>query len=235
MKLDEKKNGILSWVEHDRPREKLLLKGKNVLSDAELLAILIGTGTKSLTAVDIAKLILKRCDYNLNVLAQMTVKDLLNIRGIGEAKAISIICALELSRRRSASELPAKPKMQSSYDVFQLITPFLMDLMHEEFYAVFLNRANQVLKVHHVSKGGISGTVADPKIIFAEGLSHSASGIILVHNHPSGNLKPSKADIDLTKRMIRGGIMLDLPILDHLIYSNAGYFSFADEGLMNYE
>lgn len=165
----------------------------------------------------------------------MTVKDLLNIRGIGEAKAISIICALELSRRRSASELPAKPKMQSSYDVFQLITPFLMDLMHEEFYAVFLNRANQVLKVHHVSKGGISGTVADPKIIFAEGLSHSASGIILVHNHPSGNLKPSKADIDLTKRMIRGGIMLDLPILDHLIYSNSGYFSFADEGLMNYE
>lgn len=235
MKTGEQRNGILSWVEQDRPREKLLLKGKNVLSDAELLAILIGTGTKALTAVDIAKLILKKCDYNLNTLAQMTVKELLKIRGIGEAKAISIICALELSRRRSASELPSKPKMQSSYDVFQLLTPFLMDLMHEEFYAIFLNRANQVLKVHHVSKGGISGTVADPKVIFAEGLSYSASGIILVHNHPSGNLKPSQADIDLTKRMIRGGVMLDLPVLDHLIYSNSGYFSFADEGLMNYE
>ena len=225
----------MSWREDERPREKFLQKGRHALTDAELLAILIGTGTRKITAVDLGKQILNNCDQNLNSLAQLSVKELIRIPGIGEAKAITIACALELSRRRNASELPSKPKMQSSNDVFQLLTPYLMDLKHEEFYALFLNRANQVLKIHHVSKGGISGTVADPKIIFSEGLSHSASGVILVHNHPSGNLKPSQADIDLTRRMIRGGLMLDLPVLDHLIYSNSGYFSFADEGMMSYE
>lgn len=234
----KKSNGsisISSWALKDRPREKLISDGKKSLSDAELIAILIGSGTRSLSAVDLAKIILSKCEHDLNNLAQLELNHLLKIPGVGPAKAISIISALELGRRRKASSLSDKPKIQTSYDVFQIVTPHLMDLKHEEFYALLLNRANQVLKIHHVSKGGISGTVADPKVIFAEGLSHAASGIILVHNHPSGNLKPSHADIELTKKMIRGGIMLDLPILDHIIYSNSGYFSFADEGLMTYE
>lgn len=205
------------------------------LSDAELLAILLSTGTRNQSALDLAIKVLKNCNQNLNLLAQMEINDLLKIEGIGRAKAITIISALELSRRRKVSAIPEKAKMQSSQDVYDIISPFLLDLKHEEFYAILLNRANQVIKIHHVSKGGISGTVADPKIIFAEGLARSASGLILVHNHPSGNLKPSNADISLTKKMVKGGQLLDLPVLDHLIFSNAGYYSFADEGMMHYE
>jgi DNA repair protein RadC len=226
---------INTWSINERPREKLIQNGKKALSDAELIAILLGSGTKKLNAVDLAKEILLKCEQNLNNLAQLEFNQLIKFQGIGPAKAISIISALELGRRRKASKQPDRPKIQTSNDVYEIVSPHLMDLKHEEFYVLLLNRANQVLKLHHVSKGGISGTVADPKIIFAEGLSYSASAIILVHNHPSGNLRPSQADIDLTRKMIEGGIMLDLPILDHLIYSNTGYFSFADEGMMTYE
>jgi DNA repair protein RadC len=228
-------NGIRSWSETDRPREKMLLKGRKSLTNAELLAIIIGTGTREKSAVDVAKLILKHCEFNLNNLAQMEIRDLMKIPGIGEAKAISIVGAFELSRRRRVADIPEKPKISTSYDIFQLMTPFLLDLKLEEFYAVFLNRANEVLKIHHVSTGGLSGTVADPRVIFAEGMAISACSMVLVHNHPSGNTNPSQADIKLTNRLREGGKMLDMPVLDHIIFTNSGYFSFADKGFMKDE
>lgn len=232
MALSVREKGILSWAEEDRPREKLLLKGKAALSDAELIAILIGSGTPSLSAVDVAKLILKSVDYDLNALAKLSVKDLQKHKGIGEAKAITIISALELGRRRKDTEPAKKEKITCSDDAYQLMRPHLLDQPHEEFWIIMLNRANGVIKKHQISQGGISGTVADPKLIFKAALENGASSIILVHNHPSGNLKPSEADIKLTKKMTEGGRMLDLPVLDHIIFADQDYFSFADEGIL---
>jgi len=223
---------ILSWAEEDRPREKLLLKGKATLSDAELIAILIGSGTRSLSAVDVAKIILSKAGNNLNELAKFSAKDLQKIKGIGEAKAISIVSALELGRRRKESEFMEKYKISCSNDIYQLIKSDLMDLPKEEFWILLLNRANRLIKKEQISSGGISGTVADPKIIFKVALDQYASSIILVHNHPSGNLTPSKADIDLTKKMKGAGQLLEIPVLDHIIFSDQGYLSFADEGLL---
>jgi len=223
---------IKSWAEEDRPREKLLLKGKAALSDAELIGILIGSGTPKLTAVDVAKLILTAVNNDLNELAKLTVNDLKKHKGIGEAKAIAIVSALELGRRRKETAAAVKTKITCSTDIYNYIKPQLLDLPHEEFWIILLNRANVVMKKMPVSSGGVAGTVADPKIIFKHALESLASAIILVHNHPSGNLKPSTADISLTKKMKEAGSLLDLPILDHIIFTEHQYYSFADEGLL---
>lgn len=222
---------ILSWAEEDRPREKLLLKGKAALSDAELIAILIGSGTRELSAVDLSKLILQSVNNNLNELAKLSINDLIKFKGIGDAKAISIAAALELGRRRKESETLKKPKVGSSADAHEVIRPYLMDLQHEQFWVLLLNRANEVIRPQQISIGGVSGTVADPKMIFKAAIENLASAIILVHNHPSGNLTPSQADKDLTKKVKEAGRTLDIPVLDHLIFSDNGYFSFADEGI----
>jgi DNA repair protein RadC len=223
---------ILSWAEEDRPREKLLLKGKAALSDAELIAILIGSGTRELSAVDLSKVILQKASNNLNELARLTIKDLMKIKGIGEAKAISIAAALELGRRRKESEPVRRPRISSSKDAYEQIQPYLLDLPHEEFWLLLLNRANEVIRPVQISQGGVSGTVADPKIIFKVAIEYLASAVILVHNHPSGNLRPSEADKELTRRLLAAGKMLEIPILDHLIFTDKSYLSFADEGLL---
>jgi DNA repair protein RadC len=234
MKIIQKEDHlrIPQWAEDDRPREKLLLKGRSTLSDAELLAILLGTGTKALSAVDLAKQILQQADQNLNSLARLSVKDLTKIKGIGEAKAISIISALELGRRRNESITPGRPRITNSIDVAELMKRDLMDLNHEEFWIIILNRANYVLRKDQISRGGISGTVADPKLIFKSALDQGGSSIILAHNHPSGNLQPSQADITLTKTLKEAGKFLEIPVLDHIIVSDNSYFSFADEGMI---
>ena len=223
---------ILSWAEDDRPREKMLLKGNGALSDAELIAILIGSGTVDLSAVDVAKLILQKANNNLNELARLSLKDLMKVKGIGEAKAISIAAALELGRRRKDAEAVRRPKITCSRDAYDQIKPYLWDVPHEEFWILLLSRSNEVIRPVQISQGGVSGTVADPKLIFKHAIEYLASGIILVHNHPSGNLAPSQADKDLTKRLKEAGKFLDTPVLDHLIFTDANYFSFADEGLL---
>ncbi len=223
---------ILKWAEEDRPREKLLLKGRQVLSDAELIGILIGSGTRSLSAVDLAKQILHSVQYDLNRLARLSVKDLQNFKGIGEAKAISIVSALELGRRRKQTDAVKQQKITCSGDAFEQFKPHLLDLQHEEFRILLLNRANIVLHQQAISNGGVSGTVVDPKIIFKTALQHLACAIIMAHNHPSGNLKPSEADLRLTKKIKTAGELLEIPVLDHLICADHQYLSFADEGLM---
>ena len=223
---------IKSWAEEDRPREKLLLKGKAVLSDAELIGILINSGTSNLSAVDVGKIILKEVDNDLNKLAKLTVKGLTKFKGIGKAKAICIVSALELGRRRRENEPGKQKRVSNSRDVYDIMKADLLDLPSEEFWILLLNRANNVIHKQKVSVGGISGTIADPKIIFKHALENSASSIILVHNHPSGNLNPSEADKKLTVKMKDAGNLLDISVLDHLIFSDGGFFSFADENLL---
>ena len=223
---------IKNWSPEDRPREKLILKGKAALSDAELVAILIGSGTPTISAVDLSKKILGNVDNNLHELARLTVKDLTKVKGIGEAKAITIVAALELGRRRKELETHERPKVTSSKDAYELLKSELIDIPHEEFWILLLNRANRVVKKSQVSQGGVSGTVADPKIIFKMALDELASGIILAHNHPSGNLSASQSDLDLTRKLKEGGRLLEVQVLDHLILAGQKYFSFADEGLL---
>ncbi len=229
--MKEIKTSIKQWAEEDRPREKLLLKGKAVLSEAELIGILIGSGTRTLTAVDLAKQILHFVNNNLNLLAKLSVNDLKKFKGIGEAKAINIISALELGRRRKETDQPKAIKVSSPKTAYEIMRPYLQDLQHEEFWVLLLNRANQLIKPVAISQGGVSGTFSDPKIIFKFALEVLASSIILVHNHPSGNLKPSQADIKLTQKLKQAGSVLDIPVLDHIIYTDAGYTSLADDGL----
>ena len=223
---------IKSWAEEDRPREKLVLKGKAALSEAELIAAIIGSGTPSSSAVDVSKGILNAIGNNLNHLAKLSVKDLMKFKGIGEAKAVGIVSAMELGRRRREAEIEKRPKISSSKDVYVLMKSGLMDLPHEEFWCLLLNRGNVVIKKHLVSSGGVSGTVADPKLIFKAALEELASGVILVHNHPSGNRQPSHADKQLTKKMKDAGRSLEISLLDHIIFTEDGYFSFADENLL---
>ena len=222
---------IKQWAEEDRPREKLVLKGRSALTNAELLGILIGSGTKSLTAVDIAKEILLDNQNDLNKIARLSVQDLKKYSGIGEARAINIVSALELGRRRPDQQSDIQ-KILSSADAYEVVKADLKDLSHEQFWVILLNRANAVIKKHSISNGGVSGTVADPKIIFKTALEHLASSIILVHNHPSGNLKPSEADKRLTKQLVSAGALLDIAVLDHLIFTDSAYFSFADEQMI---
>lgn len=223
---------IKAWAEEDRPREKLLNRGKQHLSDAELLAILLGSGSREETAVGLAQRILKGQDNNLNELGKCGLSELTKFKGVGEAKAISIIAAMELSRRRQLADIKERPQIRSSRDAYNLIAPILMDLQHEEFWILLLNRSNRVIGRECISTGGVSGTVVDAKIVFRKALEAVASSIILSHNHPSGNLKPSQADIDLTRKLRRAGEHLDISVLDHLIISERGFYSFADEGMM---
>ena len=223
---------IKSWSPEDRPREKLLLKGTAALSDAELVAILIGSGTPKLSAVELSKKILLHGNNNLNELARLSVKDLTKIKGIGEAKAITIIAALELGRRRKEQDPEEKPKINSSKDAFDLLKGEMMDLPKEEFWVLLMNRANRVIKKKRVSEGGVSGTVADPKIIYKMALEELATGIIVAHNHPSGNLQASQSDIDLTRKLKEAGKFLEIQLLDHIIIANQKYLSFADEGMI---
>lgn len=223
---------IKSWAAEDRPREKLLLKGKAALSDAELIAILLGTGTASMSAVDVAKNILQHVNNDLNELARLTVKDLTKIKGIGEAKAITIVSALELGRRRKEITSEERLKITNSKDIYDLLKAEFLDIPHEAFWIVLLNRANRVIKKHQISQGGVAGTVADPKIIFKIALEELASAVVLAHNHPSGNLTASQADIDLTKKLKESGKLLEIQVIDHLIIAGNKYMSFSDEGLM---
>ncbi len=223
---------IKSWAEEDRPREKLLSLGRRSLTDAELIAILIGSGNRQETAVELSKRILHSLDSDLDKLGRLSVNELSKFKGIGEAKAISIISALELGRRRRDIETPKTSQISCSKDIYNLMSRFFADLNHEEFWIVLLNRANNVLSQHLISKGGQAGTIADPKIIFQAALENHAASIILSHNHPSGNLKPSQADINLTRKLRDAGQLLDIPVLDHVIFTNSSYFSFADEGIL---
>ena len=223
---------ILKWAEEDRPREKLSLKGKSALSNAELLGILLGSGSRSQTAVDLAKQILSSVDNDLNKLAKLKVSDLKKFNGVGDAKAISIVSALEIGRRRKDVEKGDIIKISGSADVWEVFKPNLLDLDTEEFWIIMLNRANHILKKERISIGGVSGTVVDPKIVFSSALQNLASSIIMVHNHPSGNLKPSQSDLKLTKKMVEAGALLEIPVIDHIIFSDQSYFSFADENLI---
>jgi DNA repair protein RadC len=232
MNAEEKPLNIKSWSPEDRPREKLLLKGKSSLSDAELIAILLGSGTSKMSAVEVAKKVLQGAGNSLHDLACLSVKDLTKIKGIGEARAITIVAALELGRRRKDFEPDVKPKVSGSKDAYELLKSDLLDLPHEEFWVLLLNRANRVIKKYQISQGGVAGTVADPKIIFKMALQELASGIVLAHNHPSGNLTASQADIDLTKKLKEGSRLLEITVLDHLIIAGQKYFSFADEGMI---
>ncbi|MCH6235932.1 RadC family protein [Cognataquiflexum rubidum] len=224
---------ISALAEEDRPREKLLLKGKSALSDAELIAILIGSGTRSLSAVDLSKHILSSVNNDLGELAKMSIPDLKKFKGIGEAKAISIVSALELGRRRKQiTDQPKKIKINGSKDVFNLMGRELMDETVEHFYVLLLNRSNILIKKQLISSGGTNGTVADPKIIFKYALDSLACSIILVHNHPSGNLRPSDQDRILTDKLKHVGENLEVQVIDHVIFTDVAYFSFADEGIL---
>lgn len=223
---------IKSWAEEDRPREKFAAKGKNALSDAELIAILIGSGNREETAVELAKRILASVNSNLNSLGKLDLNSLMEFKGVGEAKAISIAAALELGRRRKLTDSEKKVKIQSSKDAFEQVHGFLSDLSHEEFWVILLDRANQVIGIKNISKGEVSGTVADARLIFKPAIERLASAIILCHNHPSGNMTASRADIQLTKKMVEAGKNLDISVLDHLIIGNNVYYSLADEGMM---
>ena len=231
--MDEIKNySIKQWAEDDRPREKLLLKGKNSLSDAELIAILLRSGTPKESAVDLAKQILDKAKNSLIELSKFTAKDFMSFNGIGEAKALSIIAALELGRRRRSSEVLEKTVIKSSQDVFNYFMGIVEDYKYEGFWILLLNRANKIMKHVQISEGGISGTIADPKKIFHLSIENGASAIILCHNHPSGNTQPSETDLKLTKKIAEGGKLLDIGVLDHLIIGEEKYFSFADENLL---
>ncbi|PJJ80174.1 RadC family protein [Mucilaginibacter auburnensis] len=226
------KISIKAWAEEDRPREKLSTQGRRALTDAELIAILIGSGSTTETAVELSKRILHHYSNDLNKLGKASIADLCKFKGIGEAKAISIIAALEIGRRRNETESKPPERIGSSRDIYNLMRRHLMDLGHEEFWIILLNQGGKVISTELISKGGLTGTVADPKIVFSIALQHQAVSIILSHNHPSGTLKPSQLDIDLTKKLATAGRLLDIRVLDHLIFTNGGYFSFADEGII---
>jgi len=221
---------IREWAEDDRPREKLLIKGRQSLSDAELIAILMGSGSRNESAVDLAKRILRTSQDNLLELSKLSVKDLIKFKGVGEAKAVCIIAALELGKRRRGAEVLERKKITCSKDVFEFFTSLIGDYAFETFFILLLNRANKIIRHIQISEGGITGTVADPKKIFKLALENNGTSIILCHNHPSGNVKPSEADIRLTKKLKNAGDMLDIPVLDHIILGEEQYFSFADEG-----
>jgi len=226
------KLNIKSWAEEDRPREKLLNKGAQALSDTELLAILLRSGSREETAVGLAQRVLHAADNNLNELGRQPLSALTKFKGLGETKALTILAALELGRRRQLADAKDRPHVKSSRDAYNAISPIIADLPHEEFWILMLNRANRIISRERVSVGGVTGTVVDARIVFKRALDMLACSIVLCHNHPSGNLSPSQADIDLTKKMKAAGKTLDILVVDHLIISNEGYYSFGDEGLL---
>jgi DNA repair protein RadC len=228
----EQKNQILNWTKEERPREKCRLKGMHSLSDAEILGILIQNGTRNKTAIDLGREILQLSKNNLRELGKLTLRDLMRIKGIGEAKAIHILAALELGRRKQANESLEKTVITGSVAVADYLQAMFSDHNHEVFAVIFLNRANKINHFEIISSGGISGTVADPRMILRIALEEKAVGLILCHNHPSGNLKPSQPDKELTKKIKEAAKLFDIQVLDHIIVSQDGYFSFADEGMM---
>ncbi len=232
MEPDKKYIPIKDWAADDRPREKMLVHGATILSDAELIAILIGSGSREESAVDLAKKILAHSNHNLTELSKLSISDLKKFKGIGEAKAISIITALELGKRRREAEVMIRKKIISSKDAFDYLLSSLIDKKYEEFWILLLDRANKVIKKISVSEGGISGTIVDQKKILKLAVDAQATSLILAHNHPSGNLNPSEADKELTKKLKQSAALLDLSVLDHLIIGDEKYFSFADEGIM---
>ena len=223
---------IKNWKEDDRPREKLLLKGRTALSDAELIAILIGSGSRNESAVSLSQRILASVSNNLSELGRLSIPELMEFKGIGEAKAICIAAAMELGRRRRTGEALERKKITSSNSVFEYVQPIIGELPHEEFWILYLNNSNKIIKSAQLSKGGITGTVVDVRLAFKDALQLGAVGIILAHNHPSGTLKPSQADIQLTKKLKTAGDSLDIKVLDHLIITEKAYFSFADENML---
>ena len=230
--MKENRLGIKFWAEEDRTREKLMGKGRHVLTEAELIAILIGSGSRDETAVELSKRILASVGNNLNDLGKLNINELIKFKGIGEAKAISVMAAMELGRRRKESEIVKRYKITVSKDVYDIMHPILVDLPHEEFWLLILNRANLVIKKELISRGGVSGTVVDTKIIFKVAVENYACSIIICHNHPSGNLKPSEADVRITKNIKEAGKLMDIPLLDHLIITENEFYSFADEGMI---
>jgi DNA repair protein RadC len=229
--MEQNNFSIKHWAEDDKPREKLMFKGKAALSDAELIAILIGSGSRNESAVQLSKKILASVDNNLNALGKLSIKQLMEFKGIGEAKAITIIAALELGRRRRAEETVELKKITSSKAVFEIMQPIIGELPHEEFWILFLNNSNKVIYKTQLSKGGITGTVVDIRLVFKMALEQNATSIILTHNHPSGKLQASDADIQITKKLKLAGQQLDIAILDHIIITENGFYSFQDEGI----
>ena len=228
----DQKLGIKLWAEEDRPREKLLHHGRRHLTDAELIAILIGSGSRNETAVDLSKRILSFYENSLVKIGQASIQDLSRFKGIGEAKAITIIAALELGLRRKETQEEQIVQVTASSDVHRYLYNTFADLNHEEFWILLLNRSNHIIGRHLISKGGQAGTVADPKIIFKVALERNAANIVLAHNHPSGNLKPSESDNKLTRNLVASGVMLGLYVVDHLIFARSNYYSYKDEDLI---
>ncbi|MEM1124932.1 MAG: DNA repair protein RadC [Bacteroidota bacterium] len=227
-----KKLAITAWAEEDRPREKLLLKGKHNLSNAELLGILLGSGSTEQSAVALAQDILRSAGNDLNELGRCSIADYMKFKGIGEAKAITIAAALELGRRRQMTDIKKRPTITCSRDSYNAIAPLLMDLPHEEFWILLLNRANRVVGRQRVSLGGTTGTVVDVKVVFKKAIEGQAVYLVLAHNHPSGNLCPSPQDLQLTKQLVAAGKIMTIGVLDHLIIGDRGYYSFKDEKLL---
>jgi len=225
---------IKDWALEDRPREKLLAKGSGSLTDAELIAILIGSGSRNETAVELSKRILSSISNNLNELGKLTIKDLIEFKGIGEAKAITVVAAMELGRRRKLSEIIDKKKISSSLDAYELFISNMGDLQHEEFWIIYLNQSNKIIHQLKLSQGGVAGTVIDIKIALKHAIEKLATGLILCHNHPSRNLDPSKSDIEITKQFCEAAKLFDIKIHDHLIVCDKGYFSFNDEGILKH-
>jgi DNA repair protein RadC len=223
---------ITDWAVEDRPREKMIRYGTSALSDAELLGILISSGTREKSAVDLGRELLARVNNNLNALGKLTIADLVKTHGIGNARAVAIAAALELGRRRKLAEIPAVFQIKCSKDVADIFQPILADLLHEEFWILFLNRSNRVIARMKLSQGGISGTVTDVRMIMKKAVEYLSSGIIVCHNHPSGNLSPSESDSKITRKIKEAGELLDIQLLDHLIISDKDYYSFADNGLI---
>ena len=219
-------------AEDDRPREKFLLKGKSALSDSELLAIILGSGNNEDSAVELARKILASVDYNWQKLSKLSIKDLMKFKGIGEAKAISVAAALEIGRRKAAQEIPEKEKVTSVNDLYKIFSQYLSDLQTEEFWAIFLDQKNHVIYKTQISKGGISGTLVDVRVIFRIAIEHFATSLVVAHNHPTGNLTPSQPDISITRRIKEAGYLLDIKLLDHLIIGENSFFSFSEQGLL---
>lgn len=221
---------ITEWAVEDRPRERLWNKGPSSLSDAELIAILIGSGTKNASAVDIAHNLLALAGNNVADLGKLSAEEIRKLKGIGEARAVTIIAAIELGRRRNLAEASENTQIRSSADVFNIFHPLMEDLPHEEFWILFLNRANKIINRMKISQGGVSGTVTDVRIIMKKAIESLASGLVICHNHPSGNNTPSDADIRITQKIKEAGALMDIQLLDHLIICGREYYSFADNG-----
>lgn len=219
-------------AEDDRPREKFLLKGINSLSDSELLAIILRSGSREETAIELARKILNSVNQSWHQLSLLSIKDLMKFKGVGEVKAIAVATALEIGRRRAAQEIPEKSLITCSNDGYQILKKYLSDIRTEEFWAIFLNQNNRVLHFAQLTQGGINQSIVDVRVLFKTALDHFSTGIIVAHNHPSGNLKPSKEDIDITQKIKEAGKILNIQLLDHLIITQNSYFSFSDDGLL---